>query len=65
MFGLLFLSQGWVYAMPCSLLCLDMRVNNPQMTLSPAPFLLTCSAHFVLFAVFSIRLMQRQEVTEE
>lgn len=62
MFGLLFLGQGWGYAMPYSLLCLGMRANNPQMTLSLAPFLLACAAYTVLFAVLSIYFMRQREV---
>lgn len=65
MFGLLFLGQGWGYAMPYSLLCLGMRANNPQMTLSLAPFLLACAAYTVLFAVLSIYFMRQREVKGE
>lgn len=64
-FGLLVLGQGWSYAFPYSLLSLGMRANTPEMTLTLAPFLLTCAAYTVLFAVLSIRYMQRREATEE
>lgn len=63
--GLLFLMQGWGYAFPYSLLALGMRANNPELTLTLAPFLLACAAYTVLFAVLSIRFMQRREVTDE
>lgn len=64
-FGLLFLGQGWGYAMPYSLLCLGMRANNPQMQIELLPFLLSCAIYTVLFAVLAIQLMQRREVTTE
>ena len=64
-FGLLFLGQGWGYAMPYSLLCLGMRANNPQMQIELLPFLLSCVMYTVLFAVLAIQLMQRREVTTE
>lgn len=65
MLGLLFLGQGWGYAFPYSLLALGMRANNPELTLELAPFLLACAAYTVLFAMLSIRFMQRREVTGE
>ncbi len=65
MFGLLFLSQGWGYAFPYSLLSLGMRANNPQMTLELTPFLLACTAYTVVFSIFSVRLMQRRDVAAE
>lgn len=60
-FGLLFLSQGWGYTMPYSLLCLGMRANNPQMQIALLPFLLACAAYTLLFAVLAVQLMQRRE----
>lgn len=65
MLGLLFLGQGWGYTFPYSLLCLCMRANNPELTLELVPFLLACAAYTVLFAVLSIRFIQRREVTTE
>ena len=63
--GLIFTAQGLGYAFPYSLLCLGMRANNPLMELNLSPFILSASVYTLAFAFFSLRYLQRRNISAE
>ena len=65
MVGLLFTAQGWGYMFPYSLLCMGMRANNPMMELNFARFLLFTAIYTAVFALLSIRRLQRHDIAAE
>ena len=63
--GLMFTAQGWGYAFPYSLLCLGMRANNPQMELDLLPFVLSALLYTAVFALLSLRYLQKRDAAAE
>ena len=63
--GLRFTAQGGGYAFPYSLLCLEMRANNPQMELDLPPFLRSALVYAAVFALFSLRYLRRRDAAAE
>ena len=63
--GLLFTARGLGYAFPYSLLCLGMRANNPQMVLSPVPFLLSVLIYGIVFVFLALWYLKRREIAAE
>lgn len=56
---------GGGYAFPYSLLCLEMRANNPQMELDLPPFLRSALVYAAVFALFSLRYLRRRDAAAE
>lgn len=63
--GLMFTAQGWGYAFPYSLLCLGMRANNPQMELDLLPLVLSALLYTAVFALLSLRYLQKRDAAAE
>lgn len=61
--GLMVTAQGWGLFFPYSLLAVGMRANNPQMEVDLAQLVLSTVVCTLVFAVLTIRLLVRRDVT--